>query len=145
MNKLLRKINKFYRKYDITSLDEKVRLYIEDMYDLDSIRSAYYSICDSLQAYEDSTACKFMSDLYHDVYDHMFALENDLIKKPKYFADTIIKIVASAVGVVGFITFVAIDIINGCPGFYTFIGEALGIILAMSAGFAAYDDMKVRD
>lgn len=142
MKKLLKRLNKFYKKYDITNFDEKVKLYPEYMYDLDYLMSAYESIWFSLEAYEDSTACKFMAELYRDLHDYMFDLQNGLIKRPKYDGATILKIIVSVFGTMCLGAFVAIGIECGYLDWYIGCGMAFSSLLAFASGMGAYEDIK---
>lgn len=140
---LLKNINKFYKKYDITHLDDPdaTKLYIDDMYDLDYLMSAYESVYFSMEGYEEtSKEYKWMKNLYMEISDYIDYLPYN--KRPKYAADTIIKIIISVFGTMCFGAFVAIGIECGYLDWYVGFGMVFSSFLAFTSGMGAYEDIK---
>lgn len=82
--KLFKQIKTFYKKYDTQHLFEnnKVTFTKKDMYNLNSLMSAYESVWFTLQDYEDHKTCKFLTNLYGELSDYIDYLP--YIQNPKH-------------------------------------------------------------
>lgn len=133
--KLLRNINKFYKKYDLEHPFDPITMTKDDMYDHNALMTAYESLWLTMEHYdEDSAEYQWMSDLYGELGDYITYGGNSNV-------DTIVKLIAFILGIffTGVFTAVAIEY-----GLYLIVGAGivLGIILAVCSGIALYQNIK---
>jgi hypothetical protein len=118
-------------------------VYPEDMFDIDTLMSAYETAWQVADDYEeDSKARNFIVNLIDDLDHYIDHLP--YMTRPKYTAVTIFKIIASAFGIFGLGVFVTLGIEYGID---LTIGSGMiaAFILTFSAGMGAYEDIKVGE
>ena len=90
MKKLMHKINKFYKKYDLTF--SNITLTKSDMYDHDALMTAYEAMWFTMECYDTaSDGYRWLLHLYNELDDYMH-------NPPKY---TLIKRLAALILVMG--------------------------------------------
>lgn len=141
MRKLMHKINRFYKRYDLTNIGFDIRLTKADMYNYNALMSAYEAIWETMEYYEDETACKFMASLYQDVSDRLFAIENDLVTKPSHKTLAIFKLGVAIFGTMSMGALIAMLIECGFDSMIL-IGMVCATVLAVCSGIGAYEDIK---
>lgn len=72
MKNLRKNINKFYREYDLSRPFDHIKLSKDDMYDMDTLMTAYEAMWETMEDYDkDSASYAFISKLYGDLSDYI--------------------------------------------------------------------------
>ena len=131
--KLLKKINGFY-KYNF----ESTTLTKNDMYDYEVLTSTLKDIEFNMSLHDtDTTEYKWLADLYADITTW---IDNGYSTHNSFKIDTIVKLIASILGILGIGMFATAMIEYGIY-FETVVGLALGIILAVCGGISVYQNI----
>ena len=131
--KLLKKINGFY-KYNF----ESTTLTKNDMYDYEVLTSTLKDIEFTMSLHDtDTTEYKWLADLYADITTW---IDNGYSTHNSFKIDTIVKLIASILGILGIGMFATIMIEYGIY-FETVVGLALSIILAVCGGISVYQNI----
>ena len=131
--KLLKKINGFY-KYNF----ESTTLTKNDMYDHEVLTSTLKDIEFTMSLHDtDTTEYKWLADLYADITTW---IDNGYSTHNSFKIDTIVKLIASILGILGIGMF-ATGMIEYGIYFETVVGLALGIILAVCGGISVYQNI----
>lgn len=131
--KLLKKINGFY-KYNF----ESTTLTKNDMYDYEVLTSTLKDIEFTMSLHDtDTTEYKWLADLYADITTW---IDNGYSTHNSFKIDTIVKLIASILGILGIGMFATAMIEYGIY-FETVVGLALGIILAVCGGISVYQNI----
>lgn len=135
--KLLKNINNFYAKYDLSF--EGTTLTKNDMYDYEVLTSTLKDIEFAMSLYD--TEYKYLSDLYADITTW---IDNGYSAHNSFKIDTIVKLIASILGIFATGMFAAITIEYGIDS-YTILGLVLGLILAVCGGVSVYQNFKYNE
>lgn len=131
--KLLRNINKFYRRYNVKNI-ESITLTKSDMHDSKTLEYTKSCIWHSMQHFSDDTQIyQWLYNLYNDLGDYM--------SKPKCRISTIVTLIALVLGILGIGMFAAVAIEYGID-LTVGVGITLSAILAVCSGIATYENIK---
>lgn len=132
MKRLMKKVNKFYKKYDVSNLDNTTRLTKDDMYDMDKLMTAYEAIWISLEYYDDRVPRQFMTNLYDELSDYM----DNIPKKHKHRTCAIFMFGISECGTMGVGMFIAALFAYGYDPLFI-VGIICALIVAIGYGLIA--------
>ncbi len=135
MRKLRYKINKFYKRYDLTF--SNTTLTKSDMNNEDALMSAYEALWLTMEHYEDNTAeYQWLSSLYAELGDYITTPP-----KTRHNAIAIFELIISIFGILCAGTYIALIIEYGID-LTLGAGALLGSILAVCSGIGVYENIK---